>query len=344
MSFDKISSDIFLPSFTSPFGQTISIDTRPDTAGIRASGYVQISGRMYDHLGITAGGRIDYSSHIDQGVAFSPRFSLSYSIMPSLSLNGSIGTYKQSPSLIWVAANAVNRNLKYITVHQYITGIEYMPLTDVKLSLEVFQKNYTDYPASTTRPYLVLANTGAGFGGSEDGYSSFGLDPLVSKGTGKVDGAELFVQKKLSSVPWYGLLSITYSKALFTALDGIERPGTYDQRWIISTGGGYIMNREWEFSGKFRFATGRPYTPFHPDGSQSVSELNSRRIRNIHSLDLRVDRRWNFDRWNLITYLDVQNVYNNKAVSIPRFDTRSQRIVQDASIGLLPSIGISAEF
>ena len=344
VSFDKLSSTIFLPSFVTPFGQAISVNAHPDTTGIRSSGYIQFSGWIYDHIRLTAGGRIDYSSHIEKSIAFSPRIAISYSFSPSLSLNGSVGTYKQSPSLIWISANPVNRNLKFITVNQYIAGIEYLPLVDVKVSLEVYDKNYTDYPASTTRPYLVLANTGAGFGGSEDGFSSFGLDPLVSNGTGKVNGAELFIQKKLSTIPWYGLLSISYSKALFTALDGIERPGSYDQRWIISAGGGYIVNQLWEISGKFRFATGRPYTPFNADGSQNSSEYNSRRVRANHSLDLRVDRRWNFDGWNLITYLDIQNVYNRKALSMPRFDARTNSVVQSQSIGFLPSIGISAEF
>ena len=64
-----------------------------------------------------------------------------------------------------------------------------------------------------------------------------------------------------------------------------------------------------------------------------------------HGLDLRVDRRWNFADWSLIAYLDVQNVYNNKTTGLVRWNAREGRVEQDDSaLGILPSIGVSAEF
>lgn len=200
------------------------------------------------------------------------------------------------------------------------------------------------FPTSVIRPYLVLANTGAGYTGCEDNFSSFGFEPLVSKGKGNVNGLELSLQKKSSEVPHYGIISITYSKARFTGLDGIERDGTYDQRLIINASGGYRFNEKWEVSGKFKFATGNPYTPFNDDGTQSVINYNSKRFKSFHSVDLRVDRRWEFDGWNLITYLDIQNIYNNKNTNIIRWDYRKNKVAENNSIGILPSIGVSVEF
>jgi hypothetical protein len=167
----------------------------------------------------------------------------------------------------------------------------------------------------------------------------------VSNGSGWARGLELFLQKKLSEVPCYGLVSISWNQAKFKALDGVERSSSYDQRWIINLGGGYILNEAWEFSGKFRIATGRPYTPYNANGTQNSALYNTVRIDANHSLDLRVDRRWSFNDWNLITYIDVQNVYNRKAVDVPIFDERTKQVKQTGgSIGLLPSIGVSAEF
>jgi hypothetical protein len=62
---------------------------------------------------------------------------------------------------------------------------------------------------SLTRPYLILANTGAGYTGSEDNFSAFGLEPLTSMGRGESRGAELSVQKKLSDLRFYGIFSLT---------------------------------------------------------------------------------------------------------------------------------------
>jgi hypothetical protein len=194
------------------------------------------------------------------------------------------------------------------------------------------------------RPYLVLANTGAGYGGSENNFSSFGLEPLISQGEGISRGIELSVQKKLSEIPYYGLLSLTYGKTDFTSLDGIERPGSYDQTWIFNLSGGYKFDEKWEASLKFRFASGMPFTPFNSDGSQNIALFNSDRMKPNHSLDLRVDRRWFFDRWTLITYLDIQNIYNRKNASSIRWDAKTQSIDDESSIGILPSIGVSLEF
>jgi hypothetical protein len=58
-----------------------------------------------------------------------------------------------------------------------------------------------------------------------------------------------------------------------------------------------------------------------------------------------VDRRWNFSGWNLIAYLDIQNIYNYKNTGSVRWHARERRAeLNDSSIGILPSIGVSAEF
>ena len=342
--FVSFTSNIILPSFWTNFGQNLSVNAVLDTTAIKSAGYLQVSQQFFHNLRATLGGRFDYFNLIKNTVTFSPRVSLAYAATPLLTISGSIGKYHQAPSYIWLVANTANHNLNYVTVDQYVFGIEYLLQSDVKISIETYRKNYSDYPASTVRPYLVLANTG-GFGGSQEGYASFGLDPLASAGSGASRGIEIFLQKKLSEVPCYGLLSITYNESKFKALDGVERSFTYDQRWIVNIGGGYILNELWEFSSKFRFATGRPYTPYNADGTQNIAAFNTSRIGANHSLDLRVDRRWNFEQWNLITYIDVQNIYNRKALNAPVFDVRTKEIKQPAGgIALLPSIGISAEF
>jgi hypothetical protein len=63
-----------------------------------------------------------------------------------------------------------------------------------------------------------------------------------------------------------------------------------------------------------------------------------------HSLDVRADRRWSFNDWTLITYIDIQNIYNRKPVDVPMYNAQTRQLEESGSIGILPSIGISAEF
>jgi hypothetical protein len=342
----RFSTDIALPGYETPFGDTLAVRVQDySSTGYKGSAYAQLSQRFLHDFEATIGGRLDYFSLIDITTYFSPRFSLSYRLTPATTIAASAGIYRQSPSYIWLVANERNRALSAARADQYILSLEHLLGSDLKVRVEAFSKHYRDYPASVDRPYLVLANTGGGFGGADENFASFGFDKLVSAGTGKAHGVEFLAQKKLSDVPLYGLISVTLMRTTFAGLDGIERSGAFDQRTLINISGGYRFDERWEASMKFRFASGQPYTPFNANGTQGVQAYNALRLKDAHSLDLRVDRRWNFRNWNLIAYLDIQNVYNNKFSGSVRWNAREQRAEFDeSSIGILPSIGISVEF
>ncbi len=341
----KFNADVKLPGFRTSFGELLRITSLNTLKNYYKYGfYAQYSDVLLDRLMVSFGTRGDYFSGIDNGFTISPRASLSYILSDVATLSFSTGIYHQSPSYIWLAAFDSNKKLKPVRVDQYVLGYERKLREDIRMKLEGFYKDYRNYPASTFRPYLVLANTGAGFGGGDDNFSSLGLEPLTSLGKGFVRGVEFSMQKKSSDTPHYAILSVTYSESFFTGLDGIKRPGSYDQKWIVNLSAGYKFNSKWEASLKFRLATGNPYTPFNPDGTQSVVNYNANRFEPLHSLDLRFDRRWDFENLALITYLDVQNIYNRKASNTIRWDYRTGEIDKQSSIGILPSIGISLEF
>ncbi len=341
----KFSADIKIPGFNTTFGERLSINSLfSENYFSKYNFYAQYAGALFHRIRFSAGIRGDYFSEIDNKFTVSPRIAFSYSISELATLNLSAGIYHQTPSYIWLAAIPSNKGLKSVSVNQFVIGYERNLRDDVKMKLEGFYKDYKNYPTSVLRPYIVLANTGAGFGGGEENFASFGFEPLVSEGRGYVRGVELSMQKKSSDSPHYALASLTYSQSKFTGLDGVERAGAYDQRFILNLTGGFIFSKKWEASLKFRFATGNPYTPYNNDGTQSVSKYNSERYNSIHSLDVRVDRRWDFENWALITYIDIQNIYNNKNSNNLRWDSRKGIAESQSSIGLLPSIGVSVEF
>ena len=338
------SNILFPDQFVTTFGETLPITSlNADDNFLKSSIYALYSGYFFQRLRFNIGIRGNYFDAIDSKITLSPRLSLSYFLTENTNMNFSTGIYRQAPSYIWLTLPE-NRNLKSIQVEQYILGLSHKLRSDLRLKVEGFYKNYSNYPTSILRPYLVLANTGAGFGGSEDNYSTYGLEPLSSDGKGYSRGIELSAQKKSSNLNHYGIASLTFSESNFTGLDGIERTGQYSQKWIFSLSAGYIFNEKWEASLKFRYASGSPYTPFNFDGSQSVRNYLTNNLNDVHSLDLRVDRRWDFEGWALITYLDVQNVYNNKNVTQVRWNFKERKAEENSEIGILPSIGISLEF
>ena len=338
-------ADIFVPEFISTFGDSIpTTNINADENYTKFAAYTNFNFLFFDRLNVNLGVRADYFSPIKTKTYFSPRFSASYRLTDITSIFFSTGIYYQSPSYIWMVGNEMNLDLKDIRVNQFVGGFDQYFSADALFRVEGFLKDYFDYPTSLRRTYLIMANTGAGFAGSDENFVSFGLDPLNSSGTGLARGVEVSLQKKLSETPYYGILSLTYSKVDFKALDKVERIGSYDQTWIFNISCGYKINEEWETAIKFRYSTGKPYTPYNSDGTQSVGQINTIRFPANHSLDIRVDKRWFFNKWTLITYVDIQNVYNRKNITGVRWDPRTQSPEFNENIGILPSIGISAMF
>ncbi|MFZ1320523.1 MAG: TonB-dependent receptor, partial [Ignavibacteria bacterium] len=96
---------------------------------------------------------------------------------------------------------------------------------------------------------------------------------------------------------------------------------------------------------KLRLAGGRPYTPINPnDGTRLVSEYNTARLPDYSRLDVRVDKNWNFKKWTLVTYIDIQNILNKKNITAIDWNQYTKLIEENESIGILPSIGINVMF
>lgn len=313
----------------------------------RSATYLQGTYQFTEALEATAGGRINYYAYLRDAVRFAPRFGLRAQLTQAVALNMSAGRYHQAPSFIWLLGDAQNvERMQPVESDQVVFGVEGLPRADTRLQLEVFYKWYRQYPARLFRPQAVLAP--AGF---EDVTTDipYGLEPLASEGKGSVYGAEFLAQKRLSGLPFYGLLSATLSKAEYTSLDGISRPGSYDARFLGNLVMGWRPGRAWELSGKFRVATGLPRTPFvesgAAEGSLDFTRYNAgSRLPTFHALDLRIDRRWSFRGTQLQTYIDVQNVYSRANVTAYQWDFRAGEVRTNESLTVLPTIGVNIEF
>lgn len=348
MTFVNSNADLYRQTDTTYFvddnsGQRYilpELNSNRDINTQKAFGYAQLSHVFLNNFRVNLGARYDYLGAIDNKNYFSPRASLIYNATPKLNFSLGYGIYYQSPSMIWLSGYPENKQLNEIRADHYVAGIEYLFTSDLRVTLEGYYKDYSDYPASTIRPFIVLANTGGDFEQTQD----FGIEPLISKGTGYAQGIELYIQKALTT-NYYGLINLSLFDAKYKALDGVERNSSFNNRYIFTILGGYRLGKEWEISGKFRLVGGRPYTPINPvDGTQLVSQFNSEFLPTFNSLDLRADKRWNFSSWTLITYIDIQNIYGKKNISGYSWNKYTRQIEANESIGTLPTIGINAIF
>ena len=221
----------------------------------------------------------DYYGFIDDSFYPAVRIALGYQLTERTKLKTSLGRYYQSPSYVWVV-NPVNRSLKALRNDMGVIGINRLLTDYISLTGEVYYKRYRDLPTGATpgTNYLVLTNTGTGFGGREDDFQSFGFIPLISTAMGEAYGMEIAVQKKYSQDCCYGKASLSYGRSEYTAGNGETYPGQYDQTIVFQVSGGFKPSAKWELSGKFRIWTGAPYTPVY---KPTENPLRPGEIQNI---------------------------------------------------------------
>jgi hypothetical protein len=308
-----------------------------------SSGHLQVSGPIAPRLKLTLGSRVDRFAYLDE-TRVSPRAGLAFELSPNVTATASVGRYHQQPDLVFLNADPINRDLDTMRSDHVVVGVSYVPRPDVKISVEAYRKTYARYPVSLEYPTLSLANTGDVFG--VGGL----LFPMVSQGDGRSRGLELFLHKRLTR-GLYGQVSYTLSRTEHAALDDVLRRGTFDAPHTASIIGGYRAGPSWEFSTRFTFISGRPYTPPLVTESQAqnrwISDLgrvNAERTPSYHRLDLRVDRRFSLGPTYTTFFFEAQNVYNRENVFRYAWNPKTRMVDADLQFAFLPVFGVNVEF
>jgi len=320
----------------------LAVDTT--FTALRNATYAQAS-LFVGNVRLTAGLRGDWYQFID-AFRVAPRVGANIPVGSTGSLNLSLGQYYQAPPFIWLVGDPGNVDrLKPIRATTGIVGYERLFRPDLRGQLEVYYKRYADYAARLYRPEAVLQP--AGFDDVTSDIPS-GLEPLSSIGTGRSYGIEFQIQKKFSTVPLYGLVSLTANRSEFAGVDSVYYTGGFETRFIGNLLAGWRFNPRWEVSGKYRVATGLPYTPFATsgalEGERDFSYYNQSRLPTFSAVDIRVDRRWSFQAVQLDVYIDIQNLFGRKNIVGTYWNERTQQEDFDTALGVLPTIGVNVEF
>lgn len=336
---------------------------------------------LKDRLMLSFGVRMDANNYsasmsnmLDQ---FSPRFSASYALNELFSLNFNTGRYYQRPAYTTLgfrdnSGELVNKDngLTYISSDHIVGGVEFLPNDNSKFTVEGFYKWYNNYPFSVTDS-ISLANKGGGFG-------VVGDEEVVSTGKGRAFGFEVLAREK-DLAGFNIILSYTFVRSEFKDTKNQYVPSAWDNRHILNITVLKKLKRNWDIGAKWRFVGGPPYTPYDLVKSSirpawdvqnapylDYGRFNTLRYGNFHQLDMRVDKKYFFDKWSLILYVDVQNLYNFKFTEqdlITNLDENGNPNIDPATADLpyedqlyllrnlpsengtvLPTIGIIVEF
>ncbi len=294
-------------------------------------------------LSLTLGMRAQYGSW-NRRVEWQPRASASLKITQRTALSLAAGIYTQSLPLILLAQSDDSRALPDLRSSHLVAGVSHLLTADTRLTLEGYLKRYDRFPVDPAQPGLFIVD--------ELTYRYGFFTPhgrLESGGEAHSRGVELTLQKKLAR-DVYGLASAAWSAARYTDASGVERARVYDNRLLFSVEGGWKPSDVWEFSLRWIWAGGAPYTPMDVAASRAARQevldagrINGARHPDYHSLNLRVDRRFNFARSSLVVYLSVWNVYDRRNVAGYIWSEEEQGVKTLYQWGMLPIFGIEWE-
>ncbi|MGD8782602.1 MAG: TonB-dependent receptor [Ignavibacteria bacterium] len=312
---------------------------------LKYGGSVNLKRVLFERLTVNAGMRIDYFDLI-KSKSISPRANFKLNISKWLTLTGGYGIYYQNPEFIWVTSDPLNaQNLKDIKCEHVIGGLNIFVTPSTKLTAEVYHKKYSDYAVSADSGYsmITMANAGADFG------SNIEARELLSKGTGSAKGFEITIQQKMVN-DFYGLLSYSYSDIKQKALDGISRRSAFDNKNVFNFVFGYRY-KEWELSIKWRYAGGRPYTPFNikasieaGEGRLDLTRINSETYPSYNRFDVRLDCREYYSFGTLVWYVTFENVFNRKNVLTHTWNRAQQKTDYEYQSESVFMGGVSLEF
>jgi outer membrane receptor for monomeric catechols len=173
-----------------------------------------------------------------------------------------------------------------------------------------------------------------------------------NNGRGRVFGLELVARHEFTG-KFSGWLAYTLSRSTRRDSGATEdRLFDYDQTHILAVLGSYLLPRNWQIGARFRLVSGNPITPvvgavYNASNDRydaTYGKVNSSRLPMFHQLDVRVDKRWIYQRWILNLYLDIQNIYNRANVEDFDYNFNYSKSSPQQGLPILTILGLKAEF
>lgn len=281
--------------------------------GFTAAGYVQDTYKFSDAINMLLGARLSGQSYSDRP-QLAPRAALSYAYSDKLSFKWAYGWYYQPDNFQKMKAydNQYQLYSKPEKSIHYVMSAAYTPDTDAGITADIY---YKDYPRLNDDYGFDFSNRIEGVGIIDKPYNTT---------SGYSTGIDLFLKKRYGSS---NLLSVGYSFSVSRIRDHLHRPTArdLDRTHSVAINNIYDFGRGLVLSSLFRLHTGDPYTPSRVRilGDSSITDSriyyltdkkNSGRLPLFHSLDLKIEKRWNLNHLYLVTYAGVINAYDHDNV------------------------------
>jgi len=307
-----------------------------------------------DTVELRPGVRADYLG-LSESWSVDPRIVVNEKLPGGVRLEQSVGMYHSPPLVTDLDPIFGERMMAASTAIQAALGVKAIIGDDKELSATGYYQHLRHLPVDAVSAATPISDNGGTESGGllaisrelvDEQFGSYSYRDSIGKG--HAYGAELIARRTVGS--WTGWLAYTYSRSLRdnpTYGPGY-RPYVLDQPHTVTAVASARLGAHWRFGGRFRFATGNPYTPVAGATYDPVEDeyraidgpLLSERLPAFWQLDLRLDREWKRSWGLVVMYIDVQNVTNHRS---PEGVTYSEDFTMrryTRGLPVFPSIGV----
>ena len=319
---------------------------KDDVFGTSTSFYVD-SDLTLGPITLLMGGRADLWTFYDQTRAsFDPRFAFRAKLLPFTTIKGNLGLYHQTPSPFFISESAGNPDLPLEQGIQTGIGIETWITRSLDVDAQIFVRNAFDLAEPVT--------------GNPIGFVATGGPRIQAIGEERAYGAELLIRQRLDEglFGWvsYTLMRSEEQQAKPEGIEGAEAQGwrstEFDQTHNFSVAVSSQLPWGFELGGAFRYVTGNVATLAQAgvfDGDDGRHErvnqpTRSQRLPAFVQVDVRVDKRFTFDTWNLGLYVDLQNATNQQNFEFFQYNYDFTQVQGFPGLPILPVFGAEASF
>lgn len=313
---------------------------------IISESYINLSSIAFQRFIINFGTAFYYNDFLRNNKTIDIRGGLSFLASADFRINLSTGSFSQFPELVWLySENGTKENdhLLYLKSRHYILGFEYYPYEATRLSFELFYKTHKNYPVSIDLPFYSLLNSGQDYGANI--WSN-----IVSKGSARHYGLDFSFHKKLAK-DFYGIISYSYLRSYYKALDGIERKTSFDIPHSFNLSGGYIFSRHFETSFKVKYFVGQPTAKLDIEKTIrrdvpviDVYTYNKQRNPDYFRLDWKFIWRQYYEKTTLSGTLEIFNLTNKRNIFLKTWNKRVNKEQYIYQYSLMIAGGFILEF
>ena len=283
-----------------------------------------------------------------------PRILLHERLPHGFELTQSAGLYHSPPLITDLDPIFGDRRMLGSEATQLAFGTKAILGEDNEVSATAYYQDLSHLPVDAVSSATPISDNGGTDSGGALAISRELVDAQFGSysyreaiGTGRAYGIELIARRNRGT--WTGWVAYTYGRSF--RQNPVRGPDEYpyvlDQPHTLTVLVTTALPRGWRIGGRFRYATGNPFTPvaaavMDMDGDWIAIDgpLLSERLPDFFQLDVRLDHAWH-RRWGILNlYLDVQNVTNRRNAEGVTYNEDFTVREYTRGLPIFPSIGV----